>query len=111
MQQSLGFISVETSIFLCKLNKYLYGLKHAPRAWYEKIDTYFLKNGFAWCIYNPNLYVKNFGDDFLIVVLYVDDLILTDNQLSFIQELKNNLNHQFEMTYLGLLHYFLGIQI
>ena len=46
MQQPHDFITVETSSLVCKLNKTLYGLKQAPRAWYEKIDTYFLKNGF-----------------------------------------------------------------
>jgi hypothetical protein len=98
MQQPPGFITTETSSLVCKLNKSLYGLKQAPRAWYEKIDTYFLKNGFKRCISDPNLYVKNFGDEFLIVVLYVDDLIITGSQLASIQELKNNLKNQFEMT-------------
>ena len=83
----------------------------APKAWQDKIDIYFLKNGLKLYKYGPNMYVKNFDDDFLIVVLYVDDIILTGIQLALIHELKNNLNHQFEMTDLGLLHYFLGLQI
>jgi hypothetical protein len=86
-------------------------LNKTPRAWYEKIDTHFLQSGFRWCQYDPNMYVKFFEDDVLIVVLYVDDLILTGNQLSLIQELKNDLKQCFEMTDLGLLHYFLGLQV
>ena len=45
----------------------LYGLKQAPRAWYDKIDAYFLTNGFKWCKSDPNLFVKNFGDNVLIM--------------------------------------------
>ena len=111
MQQPPGFITSETSSFVCKLHKCLYGLKQAPKAWYEKIDTYFLSNGFKRCIAYPNLYVKNFGTNILIVVLYVYDIIITSNQLTLIQNLKSDLQKQFEMTDLGLLHYFLGLQI
>jgi len=111
MQQPPGFITIETSSLVCKLNKSLYGLKYAPRAWYEKIDTYFLKNGFKRYKYNRNLYVKNFGDEVLIAVLYVDDLIIAGSQLASIQELKDNLKNEFEMIDLGLLHYFLGLHI
>ena len=75
----------------------------------KNIDTYFLKNGFKKCRYDPNIYVKNFDDDVLIVVLYADDLILTGNQLTFTQEMKNNLKKQFEKIESGLLHYFLGL--
>ena len=79
MLQPSGFPIAETSSFVCKLNKCLYGLKQTPRSWYEKIDTYFLKHGFKKCISYPNLYVKNFDDDVLIAVLCVDDLILTED--------------------------------
>ena len=84
IQQPLGFIPLETPSLVCKLNKSLYGLKHEPRAWYEKIYTYFLKNGFKQCISYTNLYVKKFDDDFLLVVLHVDDIILTGFFLTFI---------------------------
>ena len=67
----------------------------------KNIDTYFLKNGFNSCRYDPNLYVKLFDDDAIIIFLYVDDLILTQIQLSLLQEVKNDLKKRFEMTYLG----------
>ena len=85
MQQPPSFITGETSSLVCKSNKSLYGLKHAPRAWYEKIDTYLLKNGFRQCITNPSMYVKNFDDDVLIVLLYVYYLIIICIQLTLIQ--------------------------
>ena len=111
MQQPPGFINAESSNLVCKLHKSLYGLKQAPRVWYDKIDAYFLKNGFKRCISDPNLYVHNFGTNILIVVLYVDDLIITSIQLTLIQNLESDLQKQFEMTDLGLLHYFLRLQI
>jgi len=88
MQQPSGFIFAESSSLVCKLHKSLYGLKQTSRAWYDKIDAYFLNNGFKRCISDPNLYVKNFGDNFLIIVLYVDDLITTGSQLVLIQDKK-----------------------
>ena len=93
MQQPPGFINAESSNLVCKLHNSLYGLKQAPRAWYEKIDAYFLKNSFKRCIYYPNMHVQNFGTNILIVVLYVDDLIITRNQLTLIQNLKSDLQN------------------
>jgi hypothetical protein len=103
MQQPPGFISSQTSSLVCKLNKSLYGIKQEPRAWYEKIDTHFLKSGFKRCRFDPNLYVCFSPDDGLIVFVYVDDLIITRNKILLILELKNDLKKTFEMTNLGLL--------
>ena len=57
MQQPPGFINAESSNLVCKLHNSLYGLKQVPWAWYDKINTYFLKNGFNHCISDPNMYV------------------------------------------------------
>ena len=57
------------------------------------------------------MYVKDFGDHVLIIVLYVDDLIITGSQLELIQNMKSDLQKQFEMTDLDILHYFLGLHI
>lgn len=109
MQQPPGFVNAKKSNLICKLHKSLYGQKQALRAWYDKIDAYFLKNGFKRCISDPNPYVKYFGDHALIIVLYVDDLSIIGNQLVLIQNMKHDLQKQFEMTYLNILHYFLGL--
>ena len=94
MQQPPSFINAESSNLVSKLHKSLYGLKQAPRAWCDKIDAYFLKNGFKRCISDPNLYVRNFGTNIIIVFLYVDDLIITSSQLTLIQNQKSDLqNH------------------
>ena len=62
MKKYLGFIYAKSSSLVCKLQKSLYDLKQALEAWYDKIDAYFLTKGFKRCIYDLNLYVKNFGD-------------------------------------------------
>ena len=111
MQQPLGFIIAKNSNLVCKLYMSLYGIKQALRTLYDKIDAYFLKNGFKRCICDPNMYVKDFGDHTLIIVLYVDDLIITGSQLVLIQNMKRDLQKQSEMTDLSLLNYFLGLQI
>jgi hypothetical protein len=111
IQQPPSFVTAKNSNLVCKLHKSLYGLKQTPRAWYDKIDAYFLKNGFKWCISDPNMYVKGFSDHVPIIVLYVDDLIITSNQLVLIQNMKSDLQKQLEMTDLDILHYFLGLQI
>ena len=69
MQHPPDFINVESSSLVYKLHKSLYGLKQGPRAWYDKIDTYFLNHGFKRCISDPNLYVKHVDDTIIVIVL------------------------------------------
>jgi hypothetical protein len=65
---------------VCRLKKALYGLKHAPRAWYARIDTYMMSLGFTKSDVDPNLYYKVENGCPLILVLYVDDLFLTGDE-------------------------------
>ncbi|CAL5390436.1 unnamed protein product [Camellia sinensis] len=100
----------ETKVY--KLRKTLYGLKQAPRAWYSKIDGYFQQNGFLRSENEPTLYVKKEGkNDFIIICLYVDDIIYTSSSSSFVAEFKSRMMHEFEMSDMGLLHYFLGLEV
>ena len=92
------------------MRKVLYGLKQAPRAWYSRIDSYMIKNGFNRSTSEPTLYTKiNKEGQILIVYLYVADLIFTGN-LS-IDMFKSAMKKEFEMIDLGLMKYFLGIQV
>jgi len=87
----------------------LYGLKQAPWAWYSRIDNYLREMGFQRSEVDSNLYFLA-GEKPLILVLYVDDLFLTrDEQL--IADCKVNLAAKFEMKDLGLMHYFLGLEV
>lgn len=95
-----------------RLNKALYGLKQAPRAWNEHIDSVFHNMGFQRCPSEHGVYVKvDKSGDLLVLCLYVDDLIFTGNDVKMIEDFKASLIRKFEMTDLGLMSYFLGIEV
>ncbi|KAL0561666.1 hypothetical protein IC582_002106 [Cucumis melo] len=95
-----------------KLKKALYGLKQAPRMWNSRINKYFLDNGYLRCPYEHSLYIKvNGHGDIVVVFLYVDDLIFTGNCASMVEDLKNEMTQEFEMTDIGLMSYYLGIEV
>jgi hypothetical protein len=110
MEQPPGYIQNDSSL-VCHLKKSLYGLKQAPRAWYAKMDSFLIATGFSRCHSNPNVYTKKVGSHLIILVLYVDDLILTGSESKLLNHVKTSLKKKFEMTDLGFLHYFLGLQV
>ena len=95
---------------VCRLQRALYGLKQAPRAWYSRIDNYLTELGFTRSEPDQNLYYKVVDNCPLILVLYVDDLFLTGDE-TLIAKCKWELIHEFEMKDLGLMHYFLGLEV
>ena len=82
-----------------------------PRAWCAKIDGFLLSLSFVRCKYNPNVYLKLIHGSLMIIVLYVDDLLITESSKKAIASLKDAINHAFSMTDLGLLIQFLGLKI
>jgi hypothetical protein len=78
-----------------RLKKAMYGLKQAPRAWYEKMDGFLMSLDFRKSVIDPNLYYHIFGDECLILVLYVDDLFLTDSE-RLITEMKVSIDFCFQ---------------
>eukprot|EP00253_Pinus_taeda_P015592 PITA_15592 len=110
MEQPNGFIQTDSSL-VCRLKKSLYGLKRAPRAWYAKMDNFLLETRFSRCHFDNTVYTKEVGKSLIILVLYVDDLILTGSDSNLINHVKSSLKNKFEMTGLGHLHYFLGLQV
>lgn len=100
----------ETKVY--RLKKALYGLKQAPRAWYSRIESYFIKEGFNKCPYEHTLFIKTAeGGKILIVCLYVDDLIYTGNDATMFEQFKKSMMVEFDMTDLGKMRYFLGIEV
>ena len=95
---------------VCRLKKALYGLKQAPRAWYSRIDSYLLSMCFQKSEADPNPYFIMVGDDPLILLLYVDDLFITGEE-GPIAVCKRDLASEYEMTDIGLMHYFLGLEV
>ena len=94
-----------------RLNKALYGLKQAPRSWYSEIDAHLVNLGFVKSPTEFTLYVKKVDNDILVVSLYVDDLFVTGSHDEFIDKFKERVKDAFEMTDLGKMTFFLGMQV
>ena len=87
MQNPQGFATNPSLV--CRLKKSLYGPKQAPRAWYAKIDSFLLSPSFVRCNSDPNVYLKLIHDSLKIIVLYVDDLLITGSSKKEISSLKD----------------------
>ena len=77
MKQPQGFVDSKFLTHVCKLVKSLYGLKQAPRAWNDKFTGYLQAIGFQASLSDSSLFVKPDGSDVIILLLYVDDIIIT----------------------------------
>jgi len=99
----------EQSVF--RLSKALYGLKQAPRAWNVKLDKSLKKLGFSRCLSEQAVYTRGEGANAVILGVYVDDLIVTGGNPNNVKTFKNEMMTKFEMTDLGLLSYYLGIEV
>lgn len=92
--------------------KSLYGLKQEPRDWYEKLTEHLLRLNFKhYDLDDATLFVNKVGKTFVYLVVYVDDLLMTGNNESYISSIKKELRKGFEMTDLGYVHYYLGIEV
>ncbi|AAF67366.1 Hypothetical protein T32B20.i [Arabidopsis thaliana] len=109
--QPEGFIVEGKEDQVYKLNKALYGLKQAPRAWNHKLNQILMELKFVKCSKEPSLYRKGENEDLLIVAVYVDDLLVTRSSLRMILEFKKEVSTKFEMSDLGRLTYYLGIEV
>jgi hypothetical protein len=97
MCQPKGFQVAGKEHLVCRLKKALYGLKQAPRAWYIKIDRYLVQQGFQRSPSNSNLYVKRVGNEIILLVVYVDDIIITGSEEDEITWIKSNMGRAFDM--------------
>jgi len=112
MEQPKGFAAKGEKNLVCKLKKSLYGLKQAPRQWYKKFDSFMGEHCYATTSCDHCVFIKRFsGDDFIILLLYVDDMLIVGRSTSRIEELKNNLGKTFAMKDLGPAKQILGIRI
>ena len=112
VSQPPGFEIKGKEDYVYRLRKALYGLKQAPRAWNKKIDQFLISQGFEKCITEHGIYFRNSDDNQkLIVCLYVDDMIVTGSDTMEIEWFKEAMMRKFEMSDLGVLSYFLGIEI
>ncbi|GJS80750.1 putative ribonuclease H-like domain-containing protein [Tanacetum coccineum] len=94
-----------------KVEKALYGLHQAPRAWYETLSTYLIENGFRRGTIDKTLFIKKDKGDILLVQVYVDDIIFGSTKKSLCDEFEGLMHKRFQMSSMGELTFFLGLQV
>jgi hypothetical protein len=110
IEQPQGFEVHSRDTHVCRLKKALYGLKQAPRAWYARMDSYLTRLGFSNSHADPNLYNEVVDNTHVILLLYVDDLFITGEEYLIIQ-CNKELASEFDMKDIGLMHYYLGLEV
>ena len=103
-------LSVESNK-VCHFRHALYGLKQAPWAWFAKFNSTISFLGYMVYHYDSTLFLHRTNKNTILLLLYVDNMIITGDDLNGIQELKDFLSQQFEMKDLVHLSYFLGLEI
>ena len=110
-EQPPGFEDPKKPNHVYKLAKALYGLKQAPRAWYERLRDFLIYKGFKIGKVDTTLFTKSIGKDLFICQIYVDDIIFGSTNQDFCEEFGEMMSREFEMSMIGELSFFLGLQI
>ena len=111
MKQTEGFVEPGKEDHVCKLHKSIYGLKQVSRQWYKKFDSVISSFGFTENIVDECVYIKTVGKNFILLILYVDDILLASSNIKLLKDTKEFLSANFDMKDLGEASYVLGIEI
>lgn len=112
MTQPEGFIDPTKPLHVCKLTKALYGIKQAPRAWFERLKYAMVNQWhFLNCRSDFSLFYKWHGSNILLVLVYVDDILITGLNSSLVLQVISNMQHGFAFAGFGDLNYFLRIHV
>ncbi|GKC19977.1 putative ribonuclease H-like domain-containing protein [Tanacetum coccineum] len=109
--QPLGFEDPDFPNRVYKVEKALYGLHQAPRAWYETLSTYLLDNEFQRGKIDKTLFIKRYKGDILLVQVYVDDIIFGLTKKELCNAFEKLMHEKFQMSSMGELTFFLGLQV
>nr|GFC22760.1 uncharacterized mitochondrial protein AtMg00810-like [Tanacetum cinerariifolium] len=94
-----------------KVVKALYGLHQAPRAWYANLSTFLMKNGYRRGLIDKTLFIKKNKKDIMLVQVYVDDIIFGSTKKSWCDAFEALMKSRFQMSSIGELTFFLGLQV
>jgi hypothetical protein len=94
-----------------KLSKALYGLKQASRAWYARLKTFLIEHGYVMGSVDKTLFNVNHGTDFLLVQIYLDDIIFGGSSHTLVSRFEEMMESEFQMSIMEELTFFLGIQV
>ncbi|GJX42562.1 putative ribonuclease H-like domain-containing protein, partial [Tanacetum coccineum] len=111
VSQPLGFIDPKYPKKVYKVVKALYGLHQSSRAWYATLSTFLLKNGYKRRTINKTLFIKKDKHDIILVQVYVDDIIFGSTKKSWCDEFEALMKSRFQMSSMGELTFFLGLQV
>ena len=111
MSQLEGFIIQGQKSLVCKLRKRLCGLKRAPRKWYKKFDSFMNRTSFQRCEADHYCYIKFFDNSYIILLLFMDDMLIAGSSTEQTNNLKKQLSKQFAMKDLGATKQILGMRI
>nr|GEX33260.1 retrotransposon protein, putative, Ty1-copia subclass [Tanacetum cinerariifolium] len=111
MEQPEGFVNPKYPNRVCKLKRSIYGLKQASRQWNKRFDDEINKFGFTQNRDDPCVYLKASGSNITFLILYVDDILIMENNTLMLQSVKSYIGRCFAMKYLGEAAYILGIKI
>jgi hypothetical protein len=111
MTQPPRFINQSRPSHVCKLNKAIYDLKQAPRAWFHRMTCFLLSIGFVQSLADSSLFVFQHECHTIYFLLYVDDIVVTGSDDRLLQSFIDALSRGFDIKDLGNLHYFLGLQV
>ena len=111
MEQPLGFVEKGKENKVCKLERSIYGLKQSSRQWYLRFHNAVTSYDFQMIEEDHCVYIKRFEDDFVILSLYVDDILLAGNSLDSVMAIKEWLSSNFEMKDMGEAEFILGVKI
>ena len=111
MAQPPGFIDLALPSHVCHLHKSLYGLKQAPHAWYNRLSEFLLSIRFQASKGDTSLFIISLDSAMIYLLVYVDDILLTESNLVVLHRLITLLQSEFKLRYLGSVHFFLGIEV
>nr|GFA02303.1 putative ribonuclease H-like domain-containing protein [Tanacetum cinerariifolium] len=111
VMQPLGFQDPAFPAKVYKVEKAMYGLHQAPRAWYGTLSKYLLKSGFQRGTIDQTLFIRRKREDFILVQVYVDDIIFGSSNPQLCREFEALMHEKFQMSAMGELNFFLGLQV
>jgi hypothetical protein len=110
VRHALGFENSKCPNRVYKLSKFLYGLKQAPHTWYARLNTFLLEYEYVMRSVDKTVFTLNHGTDFLLIQIYVNDIIFGDSSHSFVSSFQEMME-EFQMFMMGEVTFFLGIQV
>ena len=96
---------------VCRLQKALYGLKQSPRAWFDRFSQVVKQQGYIQIHADHTLFTRFSHGKISVLIVYVDDILITGDDLEELMRLKIRLSHEFEIKVLGEMKYFLAMEV